>query len=192
MFEKWKRQEAKSLFRKMMFFCIPSSSKRVKYIYKHNIFAECGENLFFQPRKLPADPKFVSFHNNVVVAADVTFVCHDVLYLLYRNMKNKPMVQHIDCIEVMDNVFIGLGAVIMPGVKIGPNAVIAAGSIVTKDVPPNSVVGGNPAKVIGDFDALIKKREEESERLMQENIGGKDEKRAEYAWKFFFCEKVKQ
>lgn len=189
MFEKWKRQEAKSLFRKILFFCIPSSSKRAKYIYKHNIFAECGENLFFQPRKLPADPKFIKFHNNVVVAADVTFVCHDVMYILYRNMKNKPMVQHIDCIEVMDNVFIGLGAVIMPGVKIGPNAVIAAGSIVTKDVPPNSIVGGNPAKVIGDFDKLIAKREEESERLMQAGVGGKDIKRAEYAWKEFYRQK---
>lgn len=185
MFEKWKRQEMKSLFRKMFFFCIPSSSKRVKYIYKHDIFAECGEDLFFQPRKLPADPKFIKFHNNVVVAADVTFVCHDVLYILYRNMKKKPMIQHIDCIEVMDNVFIGLGAVIMPGVKIGSNTVIAAGSIVTKDVPSNSVVGGNPAKVIGNFDALIRKREEESECLMRENICGKDTKRAEYAWKVF-------
>lgn len=185
LFEKWKRQEAKSLFRKMFFFCIPSSSRRVKYIYKHEIFAGCGENLFFQPRKLPADPKFIKFHNNVVVAADVTFVCHDVMYLLYRNMKKRPMAQHIDCIEVMDNVFIGLGAVILPGVKIGPNAVIAAGSIVTKDVPPNSIVGGNPAKVIGDFETLMKKREEESEQLMSEGIGGKDMKRAEYAWEKF-------
>lgn len=185
MFEKWKRQEAKSLFRKMFFFCIPSSTKRVKYIYKHDIFAECGDNLFFQPRKLPADPKFIKFHNNVVVAADVTFVCHDVMYILYRNMKNKQMVQHIDCIEVMDNVFIGLGAIIMPGVKIGPNAVIAAGSIVTKDVPPNSIVGGNPAKVIGDFDTLMRKREEESERLMREKIGGKGLQRSIEAWKAF-------
>lgn len=186
---KWKWQETKSLLRKMKFFCIPSSSARVKYIYKHHVFAACGENLFFQPRKLPADPKFIKFHNNVVVAADVTFVCHDVMYILYRNMKNKTMAQHIDCIEIMDNVFIGLGAVIMPGVKIGPNAVVAAGSIVTKDVLPNSVVGGNPAKVIGDFESLIKRRESESERLMQSGIGGKDIRRAEYAWKEFEAKK---
>lgn len=183
--KKWKWNETKYLFRKMLFFCIPSSSKRVKYIYKHNVFADCGKNLFFQPRKLPADPKFIKFHDNVVVAADVTFVCHDVMYLMYRNMKKRPMIQHIDCIEVMDNVFIGLGAIIMPGVKIGPNAVIAAGSVVTKDVPENSVVGGNPAKVIGEFDALVKKREAESERLMQVGVDGKDLKRAEYCWTDF-------
>lgn len=183
MFEKWKRDEIKNLLRKMFFFCLPSSTQRVKYIYKHHVFAECGENLFFQPRKLPADPKFIKFHNNVVVAADVTFVNHDVLYVLFRNMSEEPVVQHIECIEIMDNVFIGLGAIIMPGVKIGPNAVIAAGSIVTKDVPPNSIVGGNPAKVIGEFQPLFDKRAKESKMLIELGIEGKGEKRAEYAWK---------
>lgn len=46
------------------------------------------------------------------------------------------------------NVWIGGSAIILPGVKIGDNAVIAAGSVVCKDVPSNTVVGGNPAKFI--------------------------------------------
>ena len=46
----------------------------------------------------------------------------------------------------------------MYNVKIGPNAVIAAGSVVVKDVAPGTVVGGNPAKVIGNFDDLMKRR----------------------------------
>ena len=46
------------------------------------------------------------------------------------------------------NVWIGYGAVIMRGVKIGDGAIIGAGAIVTKDVPPYAVVGGVPAKVI--------------------------------------------
>lgn len=50
---------------------------------------------------------------------------------------------------IEDNVWIGAGAYIMPGVKrIGENSIISAGSIVNKEVPPNSVVAGNPAKVI--------------------------------------------
>lgn len=185
MLEKWKRDEFKALIRKLIFFCLPSSTQRVKYIYKHNVFAECGNNLFFQPRKLPADPKFIKFHNNVVVAADVTFINHDVLYILFRNMSDEPAVQHVDCIEIMDNVFIGLGSKIMPGVKIGPNAIVAAGSIVTKDVPPGSIVGGSPAKVIGSFDSLYDKRLQESKLLRELNLSGKDEKRAAYAWKKF-------
>lgn len=47
----------------------------------------------------------------------------------------------------------------MGPVKIGPNAIVAAGTLVTKDVPEDSVVGGNPAKVIGSFRELKRKRE---------------------------------
>lgn len=42
--------------------------------------------------------------------------------------------------------------------KIGPNAIVAAGSVVVKDVPEGTIVGGNPARVIGHIDSLIKKR----------------------------------
>lgn len=45
-------------------------------------------------------------------------------------------------------VWIGYGAIILPGVTVGEGAVVAAGSVVTKDIPPCAVVGGNPAKVI--------------------------------------------
>ena len=49
------------------------------------------------------------------------------------------------------NVWIGLGSIILKGVTIGDGAIIAAGSVVTKDVPSNCLVGGNPAKVIKDY-----------------------------------------
>lgn len=51
-------------------------------------------------------------------------------------------------VKIGDNVWIGGSAVIVPGVTIGNNVVIAAGAVVTKDVPDNVVVGGNPAKII--------------------------------------------
>lgn len=47
-----------------------------------------------------------------------------------------------------ENAWICMGAIICPGVTIGRNAVVAAGAVVTKDVPDNTVVGGNPARVI--------------------------------------------
>ena len=54
-------------------------------------------------------------------------------------------------VDIGDNVFIGSGAKILKGVKIGRNSVIAAGSIVTKNVPENSVAAGNPCRVIRNF-----------------------------------------
>jgi len=57
--------------------------------------------------------------------------------------KNAPVV-------IEDYVFIGPRAIILPGVKIGKGAVVAAGAIVTKDVPPFAIVGGVPAKIIGE------------------------------------------
>lgn len=54
-------------------------------------------------------------------------------------------------IVVEENAWIGEGAKIMPGVTIGQNAIVAGGSVVTKDVAPNTIVGGNPAKVIKEI-----------------------------------------
>ena len=51
-------------------------------------------------------------------------------------------------VHIGNNVWIGAGVSIMPGVTIGDNSVIAGGAVVTKDVPENAIVGGNPAKVI--------------------------------------------
>lgn len=64
-----------------------------------------------------------------------------------------------------DNVFVGHGAIILPGVTVGPNAIVAAGAVVSKDVPENSVVAGVPARVIGDVDLLVKKLELETKKV---------------------------
>ena len=60
-------------------------------------------------------------------------------------------------ILIKKNAWIGLGATITPGVTIGENAVVAAGSVVTKDVPDNGVVGGVPAKIIKNLDPTEQK-----------------------------------
>ncbi len=55
-------------------------------------------------------------------------------------------------ITIGNNAWIGGGAIINPGVTIGDNVVIASGSVVTKDIPDNVVVGGNPAKIIKEIE----------------------------------------
>lgn len=58
----------------------------------------------------------------------------------------------------MDDVFIGSNVTILNDVRIGSNSIVAAGAVVTKDVPANSVVGGVPAKVICSMDEYLNKR----------------------------------
>lgn len=174
---------ALDLLRKLYFYCIPTSKGRQRFLYRHRVFAGIGKNLFWQPRKLPADPKFIRLHDNVVVAADVTFINHDVLYLLLGRLDPRQNFEHVKPIEVMDNVFIGLGATILPGVTIGPNAVVAAGSVVTKDVPPGTVVGGSPARVIGSFDKLAEKRLAECLYESRHVKSSRGPLRAAYEWK---------
>lgn len=54
-------------------------------------------------------------------------------------------------VEIGDNCFIGVGAVILPNVRIGSNAVVGANAVVTRDVPPNTVVAGSPAVVVKTY-----------------------------------------
>lgn len=58
-------------------------------------------------------------------------------------------------VRIGDNVWIGMNATILKGVTVGENSVVAAGSVVTKSVPPNSVVGGNPAVLIRTLNAAV-------------------------------------
>lgn len=68
----------------------------------------------------------------------------------------------------------------MPDVRIGPNAVVAAGAVVTKDVPEGAVVAGNPAKVIGTLETLLEKRKSE--------VGKTSDKyaRTDELWEMFY------
>lgn len=135
-----------------------TGKRHVRYLRKQNLFGMLGENVLFQPIKLPNSPQRIKIHNNVKVAADVTFYEHDVINSLFAKMDGKPYSDKGTCIEIYDNVFIGGRSVIVGNVSIGPNAIVSAGSVVTQDVPPGTIVAGNPARVIGSFEELHQRR----------------------------------
>lgn len=76
-------------------------------------------------------------------------------------------------VTIEDNCFIGYGSIILMGVTVGHDSVVGAGAIVTKSVPPRSVVAGNPAKVICSIDELVERRRKQtynpSERMASEH-----------------------
>ena len=169
-----------SLWKRARIALMRSALTRTDYIVKHHLFAQVGENFFFQPRIIPINAEYIKFHNNVAVASNVTFCCHDVMQKVFNNLDpDRQCKKKYGCIEVMDNVFIGSNSTILYDVRIGPNAVVAAGSVVTKDVPPNSVVAGVPARIIGKFDDLYQKRLTESDSIESE------EYTPEECWKRF-------
>ncbi len=162
------KEYTKNQLHRLRIAMILNSDKRNRYILKHHIFKEVGEHFFFQPRFIPSDPKLIRFHNNVIVTSNVTFVTHDVFHMGLNHLNEGEFLYQSGCIEVMDNVFIGCNTTILSNVKIGPNVVIGAGSVVTEDVPPNTVIAGNPAKVIGNFADYVNKRKE-SQTLYSED-----------------------
>ena len=162
------RRYKKDQLRKIGLYFILDFKKRTKYLIKHNVFASVGKNFFFQPRKIPADPKLVKFHDNVVVTSGVLFITHDVSDFMLNNMGLPRFYKYQSgCIEVKNNVFIGSNTIILPNVRIGNNVMIGAGSVVTKDVPDNSVVVGNPARVIESFDEYLEKRNKKEENMIE-------------------------
>lgn len=174
-------ERIKLLYHKIRFMCIVDGCKRAEYLRKHNLLKEIGENCLFQSRNFPMDPKLVKIHNNVTIAANVTLCTHDALRHVLHGIDGNTYLPHVGCIEIEENVFVGIGSIILPNVHIGRNCLIAAGSLVTKDVPSGEVWGGVPAKKIGNFEDLHKKR-------MQEAVGKKEKEQTELeedAWEEF-------
>jgi|SRR5258708_3739693 len=82
--------------------------------------------------------------NHVDIASQV------LIYNSEHDLESESFRPHVEPVEIGDYVFVGPRAIILPGVKIGKGAVIAAGAVVTKDVPDFAIVGGVPAKEIGE------------------------------------------
>ncbi len=139
----------------------PTATKRGKWLKNHNILAACGDNVRYQIRKVPLCPKLIKLGNNVNVSTGASFMVHDALHLIYNCMPDKKteLKEYANPIEIGDNVFIGAHVIIMGGVKVGSNVIIAAGAIVTKDLDDGGIYAGIPAKRIGNIEDFWKKRE---------------------------------
>lgn len=84
----------------------------------------------------------VDIGDNVLIAPDVKIatVNHD--------LRDRMNLYHFGKVTIQENAWLCIGAIVCPGVTIGKNAVVAAGAVVTTDVPDNAMVAGNPARII--------------------------------------------
>jgi maltose O-acetyltransferase len=98
-------------------------------------------------------PWLISVGDNVTFSTNVTVLAHDASPTKFG------IPTKIGIVKIGDNVFVGTGAIILCNSRIGDNVIIGAGSVVRGDVPSNSVVAGNPAKVICTIDAFKEKHQ---------------------------------
>lgn len=104
-----------------------------------------------------SEPYLISIGRHVTISARVSFINHDGATWVFRDLPRYRDVIKFGRIVVHDNCFIGAGATIMPGVSIGPNAVVAAQSVVTADVPANTVAAGVPARMVMTIEEYAEK-----------------------------------
>lgn len=124
-------------------------SKR-KYLISKGAKIGEGTRLNCSTTAFGTEPYLVTVGNDCLFAAEVHFITHDggVKVLSDLNYFDGERMDIIAPVTIGDNVYIGTGAYIMPGVTIGNNVIIGAASVVTKDIPDNSVAVGIPCKVI--------------------------------------------
>lgn len=97
-------------------------------------------------------PNLVTIGNNCIFAPTAIVLTHDASYYLFTGR------YRIASTKIGNNVFVGYNVVIMPGVEIGDNVIIAACSAVTKSVPSNSVVAGVPGRVIASLSEYLQRK----------------------------------
>jgi len=143
--------------------CRPGAEEYTRYMKLHGGFHAVGEHCSILPTTNFTDPAYVKLGNNVHFS-NCTLVGHDGAVAMLNRAYNVRL-DSVGKIDIRDNVFIGYGAIVLPGVTIGPNAIVAAGAVVTKDVAQGTIVGGVPARAIGKVEDLVAKLQANTDAL---------------------------
>ena len=141
-------KKLKSLYRQTFW----SLEKQARYAGVH-----LGDGNFIASHFWGTEPYLIKIGSNCGITKGVKMFTHGGARVA---RKKRPPIRHFGKVNIGDYVYIGTNSLIMPGVTIGDNVLVAAGSVVTKSVPSNVVVGGNSAKYICSIDEYIERNEQ--------------------------------
>jgi acetyltransferase-like isoleucine patch superfamily enzyme len=140
----------------------PSGREWAEMLRERGDFYSMGDYCSIDPHALIEGRDTIRLGSNVRFATCAVF-CHDGSV----NMINRAYGLNLDKygkIDIRDNVFIGYQSVILPGVTIGPNAIVSAGSVVRSDIAEGDIVAGIPAKPVGRVEASVEALKAKNQR----------------------------
>ncbi|MEM5014466.1 sugar O-acetyltransferase [Niallia taxi] len=164
----------------------PSEREKRKEIL-HKLFAEIGNNVYIEPPLHANWGRHTHLGNDVYANFNLTLVDDTDIYIgnnvligpnvtidagthpIHPELRRKAAQYNLPVI-IEDNVWIGAGAIILPGVRIGENTVIGAGSVVTKDIPPNVVAIGSPCRVLRKINENDMKYYHKDRKINEEDL----------------------
>ena len=136
-----------------------SSQDYVNYLRSNGMVI--GNNtVIYSPNNCVIDqtrPWMIEIGDNVSITTGVTILTHGYDWSVFKGMYG-DVLGSAGRVKIGNNVFIGMNSTILKGVAIGNNVVIGANSLINKNVPDNSVVVGNPQRVVCDIDSYLEKR----------------------------------
>ena len=122
-----------------------------------------GKNCNIQRVSFGSEPYFIEIGDHVQITDGTKIFTHGGGWIFREEY---PKLDYIGRETIKNNVYIGNNSIINPGVTIGNNVIIGAGSVVTKSIPDNKIVAGNPARVIGETKGFY-------EKIRQYDVGSK-------------------
>lgn len=120
------------------------NESKIRYFRKQGV--KIGQHCFINTVSFCTEPYLIEIGNHVAIAGGVEFLTHDgAIWCFREEIENADVFGKI---KIGNNVFIGNNCTILPNTVVGDNCIIGAGSIVRGQFPENSVIIGNPAKVV--------------------------------------------